>query len=338
MLGMRAPRKKRAVQKSLIAGRDYPSTYREFVEMFPNDEACVSYLEQLRWPEGFVCPACQMTAIPWRLTRDRLGCPNCRHQSSVSAGTIFDKTRTPLTTWFEAGWHVTTAKNGLAAKTLERTLGTSYRVAWTMLQRYRVAMVRTKREQLSGDVEVDEALVGGVQKGGKRGRGSSKCIVLMAVEVKQPKGLGRLRMRHVSDASSANLLPFVCDVIVPGSVVLTDGWGGYNDLSDHGYTHKRTIMSSSDDPAHVSMPGVHRVSSLLKRWILGTHQGSFVPTHLQSYLEEFTFRFNRRTSRSRGLLFRRLMERAIVARLITEADVTLGYDWSSLKQDDKRRS
>jgi transposase-like protein len=306
--------------------------------MFPDDEACSTYLEQLRWPDGFVCPACQMTTTPWSQTRGRLVCPSCRHQSSVRAGTILDKTRTPLTTWFEAAWHVTTAKNGLSAKTLERTLGTSYRVAWTMLQRYRVAMVRTERERLSGNVEVDETLVGGVEKGGKRGRGTSKCIVVIAVEVRQPKGFGRVRMRHVPDASGVSLLPFVSDVVVPGAVVLTDGWGGYNDLPAHGYTRKKTVLSSSGDPAHVSMPGVHRISSLLKRWILGTHQGSMVSAHLQSYLEEFSFRFNRRTSRSRGLLFRRPMEQAALTGPITEADVTHGYDWSHLQQVRIRRS
>lgn len=128
--------------------------------MFPDDKACAVYLEKLRWPDGFVCPACSTPAVPWRQTRDRLVCCGCRHQSSVSAGTILDKTRTPLTTGFEAAWHVTTAKNGMWAKTIERTLGVSYRVAWTMLQRYRVAMVRAERAQLSGEVEVDEALVG----------------------------------------------------------------------------------------------------------------------------------------------------------------------------------
>jgi transposase-like protein len=327
-----------AIQPSPVAGRDYPSTYRQFVEMFPDDIACAAYLERLRWPDGFVCPACQMSMIPWRQTRGRLVCPGCRHQSSASAGTILDKTRTPLTTWFEAAWHVTTAKNGLSAKTLERTLGVSYRVAWTMLQRYRVAMVRAERGRLSGDVEVDETLVGGVTEGGKRGRGTSKCVVVVAVEVKQPKGFGRVRMRHVPDASGANLLPFVCHVVAPGTVVLTDGWGGYNDLLEHGYTHRKTVLSSQSDPAHVSMPGVHRVSSLLKRWILGTHQGSVVPAHLQSYLEEFTFRFNRRTSHSRGLLFRRLMEQAAIVGPITEADVTHGYDWPHLHEGETKRS
>jgi len=295
--------------------------------MFPDNTACAAFLIRLRWPEGFICPACKTSSIPWNESRGRLACPNCRHQTSVSAGTIFDKTRTPLMTWFEAAWHVTTAKNGMSAKTLESTLGTSYRVAWTMLQRFRVAMVDVERKPLSGDVEVDETFIGGVQLGGKRGRGTTKSIVVIAVEIKQPKGFGRVRMRHVPDASSESLLPFVRDMVAPGAVILTDGWRGYNKLPEYGYTRKITVLSSSGDPAHVSMPGVHRVASLLKRWILGTHQGSVVPDHLQSYLEEFTFRFNRRNSGSRGLVFRRLLEQAIVTGPTTEDDVTNGYDW-----------
>ena len=313
--------------ETLVSGRDYPNTYREFVEMFPDDTACTEYLIRLRWPEGFICPACKTASTPWNECRGRLACPICRHQTSVSAGTIFDKTRTSLTTWFEAAWHVSTAKNGMSAKTLERTLGTRYRVAWTMLQRFRVAMVDAERKQLSGDVEVDETLVGGVQQGGKRGRGSTKSVVAIAVEIKQPKGFGRVRMRHVPDASGESLLSFVRDVVTPGAVVLTDGWRGYNGLHDQGYKQKITMLSSSGDPAHVSMPGVHRIASLLKRWILGTHQGSVVPDHMQSYLEEFTFRFNRRNSRSRGLVFRRLLEQAVATGPITEDDVTYGYNW-----------
>lgn len=311
----------------LVPGHDYPNTYREFVEMFPDDTACMDFLVRLRWPEGFTCPVCKIASTPWNESRKRIACPICRHQTSVSAGTIFDKTRTSLTTWFEAAWHVTTAKNGMSAKTLERTMGISYRVAWTMLQRFRVAMVDSERKQLSGDVEVDETLVGGVQPGSKRGRGTTKSIVVIAVEIKHPKGFGRIRMRYIPDASGDSLLPLVCDAVAPGSVVHTDGWGGYNKLPEHGYTRKITVLSSSGDPAHVSMPGVHRVASLLKRWILGTHQGSVVHDHLQSYLEEYTFRFNRRTSPSRGLVFRRLLEQAVITRPITEKDVTHGYDW-----------
>jgi transposase-like protein len=295
--------------------------------MFPDDAACASYLEMLRWPNGFVCPSCGAAGVAWRQTRGRLVCPSCRHQSAVTAGTILDKTRTSLTTWFETAWHVTTAKNGLSAKTAERTLGTRYRVAWTILQRFRVAMVRSEREYLSGTVEVDETLVGGVEHGGKRGRGTAKSVVVIAVEVLEPRGFGRVRMRHVPDASADNLVPFVCGAVARGSTVRTDGWGGYNKLPKHGFVRQKVVLSSSPDPAHVSMPGVHRVASLLKRWILGTHQGSITPDHLQSYLEEFTFRFNRRTSRSRGLVFRRLLEQAVVTGPVTEAEVTNGYDW-----------
>ena len=315
------------MQVSLTGGSDFPRTYREFVEEFSSDNACAAYLEKLRWPAGFCCPACRTSGIPWRQTRGRLVCTACRYETSVTAGTIMDKTRTPLTTWFEAAWHLTTAKNGLSAKTLERTLGTGYRTAWAILQRYRVSMVRSERERLYGTIEVDETLVGGVEQGGKRGRGSTKSIVVIAVEIKEPKGFGRIRMRHVPDASGTSLQQFVCDVVAQGATVHTDGWTGYNGLRNHGYLHEQRILSSSSDPAHVAMPGVHRVVSLLKRWILGTHQGSVVPVHLQSYLEEFTFRFNRRTSKSRGLVFRRLMEQAVITGPVTEADVTFGYDW-----------
>ena len=193
---------------------------------------------------------------------------------------------------------------------------------------HEVAMVRSERERLSGAVEVDETLMGGVEQGGRCGRGTSKAVVVIAVEVKEPKGFGRLRMRHVPDASGASLQPFVRDVIAQGATVRTDGWTGYNGLLRHGYVHERTVLSSSGDPTHVSMPGVHRVAALLKRWLLGTHQGSVTAAHLQSYLEEFTFRFNRPSSGSRGLVFRRLIEQAVVAGPLTEAELTFGYDWS----------
>ncbi len=312
---------------TLIAGQDYPRTYREFVEKFPDDAACRIFLETLRWPQGFVCPGCGSDRSPWRQTRGRLVCSECDHQTTVTAGTILDKTRTPLTTWFEAGWHLTTAKNGLSAKTIERAIGVRYRTAWTMLQRFRVAMVRTERERLSGNVEVDETFVGGIEHGGKRGRGTGRQIVVVAAEILKPKGIGRIRMRHIPDASGESLIPFVTGVVVPGSTVLTDGWKGYNNLSDAHYSHRKVFINASGDPAHVSMPAVHRVAALLKRWILGTHQGSFDPSHLQAYIEEFTFRFNRRKSNNRGLVFRRLLEQAVATGPITEADVTNGYIW-----------
>ena len=311
----------------LAPGRDYPASYQQFRRWFADEAGAAWFLEQLRWPAGFVCPRCGAAQAPWRQSRGRLTCAACRHQTSVTAGTVLDRTRTPLTVWLDAAWQMTTAKNGLSAVTLARTLDVRYRVAWTMLQRLRVAMVRAERAPLAGEVEVDETFVGGVRHGAKRGRGAQKCVVVIALEVKQPKGFGRVRMRHVANASGDELVPFVCDVVAPGSALLTDGWGGYNDLPDHGYTRHKTVLSSSGNPAHVSMPGVHRVASLLKRWLLGTHQGSVDPAHLQSYLEEYTFRFNRRTSRSRGLVFRRLLEQAVTTGPVTEAELAGGYPW-----------
>ena len=295
--------------------------------MFPDEEACSAYLERLRWPRGFVCPTCGANERPWRQTRCRIVCARCRRQSTATAGTILNKTRTPLSTWFEGAWLVTTSKGGLSAVTLERTLGVSYRTAWGILHRFRVAMVRSERGLLRGEVEVDETLVGGVEKGGKPGRGTDKEVVVVAVEVVQPKGFGRVRLRRVQNASGGELVPFVCATVAPGSEVHTDGWSGYHGLKQRGFRHRVTNLSTSGDPAHVSMPAVHRVASLLKRWILGTHQGSITAHHLQAYLEEFTFRFNRRTSRSRGLVFRRLLEQAVVTGPVTARDLSHGYDW-----------
>lgn len=174
---------------------------------------------------------------------------------------------------------------------LQRVLGLgSYQTAWSWLHKMRRAMVRPGREKLSGNVEVDETFVGGEERGGKRGRGAGrKSVVVIAIEVHEPKGFGRVRMQCVPDAGGASLIPFVCHAVAPGSVVFTDSRGGYNDLSKHGYTHKKTNLSDSGDPAHVVMPGVHRIASLLKRWLLGTHQGAVSDKHLDYYLDEYTF-------------------------------------------------
>jgi transposase-like protein len=317
--------KTRMTVKSQVE-HEFPQSYREFVLKFSNDTDCATYLKKVRWPEGFVCSSCGFLGEAWVQTRNRLVCSSCRHQSSITAGTILDRTRTPLTTWFEAAWHVTTAKNGVSAKTLERTLGIRYRVAWTILERFRVAMVRSERSPLSGLVEIDESFIGGRKEGGKRGRGSEKCVVAIAVEVKEPKGFGRVRMRYIPDASGESLMPFVCDTVSKDAIILTDGWNGYNDLKENGYQRKKIVISSSGQPAHVIMPGVHRVASLLKRWIMGTHQGSVSSEHLQSYLEEFTFRFNRRTSDSRGLVFHRLIQQIVATGPVTEAEITHGYN------------
>ena len=254
-------------------------------------------------------------------------CRACRHQGTVTAGTVFEKTRTPLRSWFAAVWFVTNQKHGVSALGLHRALGLgSYQTAWAMLHRLRRAMVRPDRERLSGVIEVDETYVGGRDTGKTRAPhpDSKKSIVAVAVELQEPKGFGRVRLRRIPGATEESLLPFVCESIESGSVVHTDGSWAYRSLPEHGYTRKKTVVADSDDLAHVAMPAVHRVASLLKRWLLGTHQGSVQPHQLDYYLDEYTFRFNRRSSRSRGLLFYRLLEQAVITDPVTYEGIASG--------------
>ncbi len=299
------------------AGLHYPGSYGELRAWFPDDAACLDYLAWLRWPDGFVCPHCGCES-GWEMAGGVRRCAGCRRRVSRTAGTIFQDTRTPLTVWFAAAWQMTSQKHGISALGLQRVLGLgSYQTAWAMLHRYRAAMVRPGRERLSGPVEADETYVGGEEPGVSGRQTDKKAIVAIAVEVREPRGFGRARLRCVPDVSAASLVPFVCDAVEPGAVVLTDGWGAYNPLPEHGYTRNKTVISASGDPAHVSMPAVHRVASLLKRWLLGTHQGAVSAEHLDAYLNEFTFRFNRRNARSRGMLFFRLMQLAVAAPPVT---------------------
>jgi transposase-like protein len=247
----------------------------------------------------------------WQMADGLRRCAVCRSETSVTAGTIFAGTRTPLTSWFAAVWYVVNQKQGVSALGLQRVLGLgSYRTAWTWLHKLRRAMVRPGRELLDGAVEVDETLVGGV-KPGKRGRGADgKALVVIAAE-RREGGPGRVRMRRIPNAAADTLTDFVLDHVARGAEVHTDGWGGYNDIGRYRFKHFVTNVSASGDPAHVAMPEVHRVASLLKRWLLGTHQGAVSHDQLDYYLDEFTFRFNRRQSRHRGLLFYRLLEGAV---------------------------
>lgn len=324
-MGVSAQPEASGTAQGLVPGVDYPRSLPEFIAMFPDEAACGRFVERLRFPGGFACRDCGVVGEPWSASQGRLMCRSCRAATRLRAGTVFDRTRTPLTTWFAAAWYLTTAKNGLSAVTLERTLGVSYKVAWTMLQRYRVAMVRAERPRLSGDVEVDETFVGGVRRGQGRGRGApGKAIVVIAVEV-LPRGYGRTRMRVVPSAAAADLMPFLRDTVKTGSRLRTDGHRGYDQAVSQGFARTAISIAASGDPAHVHLPAVHRVASLLKRWLLGTHQGAVNHDHLQTYLEEFTFRWNRRSSRSRGLLFRRLLEQAVATGPVTAEAVRHGF-------------
>lgn len=298
----------------IVPREDYPRSLGEFEERFTSEAACRAYLRQLRWPEGFRCPACGAQRA-WATGRgDLMECGSCRRQTSVTAGTVFERTRKPLRQWFRAMWWVTSQRPGVSAMGLQRVLGLgSYETAWLWLHKLRRAMVRPGRERLSGRVEVDETYVGGGETergGGGRGPGvKNKSLVAVAAE-EDGKGIGRIRMGRIRDASAANLKGFIRASVEPGAVIHTDGWRGYARVETLGYVHKVTLIKSTGQPADQAMPRVHRVASLLKRWLLGTHQGAVSHEQLDYYLDEFTFRFNRRKSRSPGKLFYRLVQQA----------------------------
>ena len=245
---------------------------------------------------------------------------------SVTAGTVFEGSKVPLRVWFRAMWWVTNQKGGVSALGLQRMLGFgSYKTAWALLHKLRRAMIRPGREQLSGEIEVDETIVGGrrrVKEGRYPGRYLDKAIVVVAVEVRG-EHMGRIRLQRVLEPTQAILLPFVKKVATPGSRILTDGWWGYHGLEKMGYSHQRIVTDGMGREIHdFVMPRVHRVAALLKRWLLGTHQGRVAREQLDHYLDEFTFRFNRRSSATRGNLFKRLVEQAVAIELSTYADLT----------------
>jgi transposase-like protein len=237
-------------------------------------------------------------------------CTACGRQTSVTAGTIFQDIRTPLPVWFRAMWAVTSQKTGISALGLQRELGLrSYKTAWAWLHKLRRAMVRPGRDRLTSPVEVDEAYIGGVHPGRPGRQTDTKALVAVAVQIERRR-LGRIRLRRIPDASGETLTAFVQDAVEPGSVVHTDDWLGYEPLRRQGYTHRITFLEGQRKTASQLMPHVHQVVSLLKRWLLGTHHGAVTHEHLDYYLDEFTFRFNRRRSRSRGKLFFRLVQQA----------------------------
>jgi len=288
---------------------DYPRTILEFERRFSTEEGCREYLCRMRWPSGFRCPRCAHE-VAWRTRRGQYRCALCDFQISVTAGTVFQDTKKPLPLWFRAMWYVTSQKQGVSALGLKRVLGLgSYETAWTWLHKLRRAMVRPGRDRLSGTVEVDEIYLGGVRKGAYGREAGGKALVVIAAE-QDGRKIGRIRLLRVADASSASLLPAIEQCVEPESLVRTDGWSGYSPLEVHGYRHERVRKNA--DIGDNLLPRVNRVASLLKRWLTGTHQGAVRNSHLDYYLDEYTFRFNRRTSRSRGKLFYRLVEQAVL--------------------------
>ena len=297
---------------------DYPRSIEEFEARFSSEERCREYVFQLRWPEGFRCPRCEHNKA-WVVSATLWQCCQCDHQTSATAGTVFQDTRKPLKMWFRAMWYVMSQKHGASALGLQRVLGLrSYQTAWVWLHKLRRAMVRPGRERLLGWVEVDETYVGGWEEGIPGRRRGEKSLVVIAAQA-AGNAIGRIRMQVIPDASAASLHSFIEGSVVPGSTVHTDGWQGYAGIDTKGYAHELSPVRGRLRDASKLHPRVHLVASLLKRWLLGTHQGAVEPQHLAYYLDEFTFRFNRRNCKSRGKLFYRLMQQAVATAPTTYA-------------------
>jgi hypothetical protein len=302
--------------------RGFPTNLPEFQHVFPNDAACAKYLETLRWPDGFACPKCGKRGEPYRFPKRSsvvLRCRGCQANVSLTAGTLMQGTHTPLSTWFWGAYLVTTQTPGQSALQFQRQLGLGrYETAFQILHKLRSGMVRPGRDTIGGEypVETDEALVGGETRGEGRGV-HHKTTVVGAVEVRtrrksedrsadgkqgHAKGkplkrqtyAGRLRLRVVSGRGGAELTDFVKENIAIGSVVRTDGWQGYDPLPDMGYRHEPVVLGGDPEKTEAHLPMIHLVFSNLKTWLLGTHHGRVEPQHLQAYLNEYVFRFNRR--------------------------------------------
>lgn len=302
--------------------RGFPTTLPEFQRVFPDAAACAAYLESVRWPEGFVCSACGRQGAPYRFaTRSSvvLRCRGCKRNTSLTAGTVMQSSHTPLSVWFWGAYLMTTQTPGQSALQFQRQLGLSrYETAFTILHKLRAGMVRPERDRIGGEhpVEVDECFIGGETRGEGRGV-HHKVTVIGAVEVRARKDgeeraakwkaahgggvptkklvyAGRLRLQAIPDRSAETLKAFVEGNVAPGDALLTDGWNGYNDLPKMGYDHRPLVLAGDPDKAEAHLPMIHLVFSNLKTWILGTHHGRIAPRHLQAYLDEYVFRFNRR--------------------------------------------
>lgn len=285
---------------------DQPRSLLEFQRAFPDEAACADYMERIRWPDGFACPSCGVVREPTRFAAkpEVLRCRECLKETSLTAGTVMHRSKQPLQVWFWAAYLVTTQTPGMSATQFQRQLGMSrYETAFQLLHKLRAGMVRPDKDRIGDEfpVEVDESFVGGRTKG--KGRGNTDApLVIAAVEVRtrvsERSGrrsvyAGRLRLRHIVSRSREELEEFITDNIQPGSDVRTDGWQGYDRIGRFRYRHDPMVLDGDHDRIEQHLPLIHVVFSNLKTWLRGTHHGVSAQ-HLQAYLNEYVFRFNRR--------------------------------------------
>jgi transposase-like protein len=296
---------------------DLPRDLPTFIARFGTDEQCRDHLFEARWPGGFRCRTCGHDEAYVLARRNIYECAACGQQHSLLTGTIFEQTKTGLAKWFLAIYLVTSSKGGISAMELQRQMGFgSYQTAWSWLHKIRRAMVAPGRQPLAQRVEADETYLGAA-KPGRAGRGAvGKSVVAGAVEAGRGKArgrrLGRLRLEAVPDASATSLEGFLGQNLAKPASVVTDGWPAYAGLGAAGYTHEPVNLSRSWGDAALRLPAIHLVFGLAKRWLLGTHHGAISGKHLQAYLDEYVFRFNRRTARSISHRFDRLLEQALL--------------------------
>jgi len=284
---------------------DYPKNYRELLNRFSTQEACLDYLASVRWPDGMTCSKCGGKKF-WRLEGFISRCVDCEFKTRVLAGTIFQDTKLPLNLWFQMMWWFMGQKSGASALSLQRNFGIgSYRTAWKLLCKLRSCTVLAGRSQLTGDVEVDEAFLGGV---------NNKQVIGVAAE-KKGRGTGRIRLKHLKSRSAKEIQGFILESVAAGSRIISDEHKSYVKIVEQGYAHdamkKPYYWENVDGDDDRLLPCVHRVAALLKRWYLETYHGGMNMLEIQPYLDEFVFRFNRRTSGSRGLIFHRMVESAL---------------------------
>ena len=312
-------------------GVDYPRTAKEFEARFPTEEACRGFLVRLRWPDGYDCPSCGHTEPPWITARGYLHCRDCQGEISPTAGTLFERSRTPLRVWFQALWRLADPAGGPNARALQRTLGLgSYQTAWAWMHKLRRAMAPAVDDRLTGSIEVGEIILGFEDDTFSPSHVEQRPLVLVAAERRSGR-IGRIRLRHVPDLSRKRLLGFVLETVVPGSLVNTNGAQNYRRIWRHGYRDRiwrprnpkpQPVLPAIPEP----MPRVDQISRLLKQWLTDTHHEGIQRRHLQAYLDEFAFRFNHRWPRSRGLMFHRLAQLAADVTPTPFRDVVAGTD------------
>jgi len=295
-----------------------PQSLPEFMRRFGTDAQCARVLRRWKWPQGFRCPACGHDESWYIATRHVDECSRCHRQTSLTAGTVMHRSRTPLTKWFLAMYLFVSSKQGISGWNLARQVGIRYPTAWLWLHKLRSALGRRTTELLQGVVEVDETYEVGVRPGSGGGRPSvseKASLIVGAIEVPTDhKGFGRLRLASLDAATGEQIGGFLADSVAPGSTLLTDGFMSYKtEEIGASYDHVPVAVARSGRKAHECLPGIHRVFALLDRVLKGTYQGAVRRRHLGAYLEEFAFRFNRRHSKSRALLFQRTLSAAVIA-------------------------